>query len=294
MQIYQDNIAVITGAAGGIGLALARQAARRNMKLVLTDLDTERLHHAAASLDLPPERLLLHAADVSREADVAALADASFARFGAVHLLCNNAGVGYSRLTTEHSTADWDWVLGVNLMSVVHGIRHFVPRMQRQSEPSHVVNTASAAGLVSSPGMAAYNVSKHGVVTLSETLYAELTEQASQVGVSVLCPAWVPTGINQSARHRQPRFGTEPELTPQSAAYAQRMAQAVQSGKLTPDDIAGITFAAIEHGQFYIVPHRKILQAVELRAQDMVLDRNPTPLTPPAASRPSKAAEASR
>jgi NAD(P)-dependent dehydrogenase (short-subunit alcohol dehydrogenase family) len=153
MQIYQDNIAVITGAAGGIGLALARQAARRNMKLVLTDLDTERLHHAAASLDLPPERLLLHAADVSREADVAALADASFARFGAVHLLCNNAGVGYSRLTTEHSTADWDWVLGVNLMSVVHGIRHFVPRMQRQSEPSHVVNTASAAGLVSSPCM---------------------------------------------------------------------------------------------------------------------------------------------
>ncbi len=294
MQIFQDNIAVITGAAGGIGLALARQAAGRNMKLVLTDLDTERLHHAAACLGLPPERLLLHAADVSREADVAALADASFARFGAVHLLCNNAGVGYSRLTTEHSTADWEWVLGVNLMSVVHGIRHFVPRMQQQSETSHVVNTASAAGLVSSPGMAAYNVSKHGVVTLSETLYAELAEQASQVGVSVLCPAWVPTGINQSARHRQPRFGTEPELTPQSAAYAQRMAQAVQSGKLTPDDVAGITFAAVEQGQFYIVPHRKILQAVELRAQDMVLGRNPTPLTPPAAPAPSKAAEASR
>lgn len=294
MQIYQDKVAVITGAAGGIGLALARQAAGRNMKLVLTDLDTERLPHAAANLGLPPERLLLHAADVSREADVAALADASFARFGAVHLLCNNAGVGYSRLTTEHSTADWEWVLGVNLMSVVHGIRHFVPRMQQQSEPSHVVNTASAAGLVSSPGMAAYNVSKHGVVTLSETLYAELTEQGSQVGVSVLCPAWVPTGINQSARHRQPRFGTETELTPQSAAYALRMAQAVQSGKLTPDDIAGITFAAVEQGQFYIVPHRKILQAVELRTQDMVLGRNPTPLTPPVAPTSSKAAEASR
>ncbi len=294
MQNFQDKTAVITGAAGGIGLALARQAAGRGMNLVLTDLDAEPLHHAAASLGLPPERLLLHAADVSREADVAALANASFARFGAVHLLFNNAGVGCSRLTTEHSAADWDWVLGVNLMSVVHGIRHFVPRMQQRSEPSHVVNTASAAGLVSSPGMAAYNVSKHGVVTLSETLYAELAEQASPVGVSVLCPAWVPTGIHQSARHRQPRFGAEPALSPQSAAYAVRMAQAVQSGKLTPDDIARVTFFAVEQGQFYIVPHRKILQAVERRCQDMVQGRNPTPLEPAASPTPPAAAEVSR
>ncbi len=294
MQNFQDKTAVITGAAGGIGLALARQAAARGMKLVLTDLHADRLQQSASSLGLPPERLLLHAADVSREADVAALADASFARFGAVHLLCNNAGVGYSRITTEHTTADWDWVLGVNLMSVVHGIRHFVPRMQQQNEPSHVVNTASAAGLVSSPGMAAYNVSKHGVVTLSETLFAELAEQQSQVGVSVLCPAWVPTGISQSERHRPPRFGAEPELSPQSAAYALSMAQAVQSGKLTPDDIARITFAAVEQGQFYIVPHRKILQAVELRCQDMLQGRSPTPLAPPASPTPGTTAEASR
>ena len=294
MQNFQDKTAVITGAAGGIGLALARQAAARGMKLVLTDLDVDRLQHATTSLGLPPGRLLLHAADVSREADVAALADAGFARFGAVHLLFNNAGVGCSRITTEHSAADWDWVLGVNLMSVVHGIRHFVPRMQQQNEPSHVVNTASAAGLVSSPGMAAYNVSKHGVVTLSETLYAELAEQDSLVGVSVLCPAWVPTGINQSARHRQPRFGAEPELSPQSAGYAARMAQAVQSGKLTPDDVACVAFSAVEQGQFYIVPHRKILQAVELRCQDMVQGRNPTPLTLPVSPTPPTAAEVSR
>ncbi|MGC9236837.1 MAG: SDR family NAD(P)-dependent oxidoreductase [Thiomonas sp.] len=283
MRYFQGKVAVITGAAGGIGLALARQAAARGMKMVLSDLDADRLQQAAADLGLGPDALVLHPADVSREADIAALADTSFSRFGAVHLLCNNAGVGYSRLTTEHTAADWDWVLGVNLMSVVHGIRHFVPRMQQQTEPSHVVNTASAAGLVSSPGMAAYNVSKHGVVTLSETLYAELSAQRAPVGISVLCPAWVPTGIHQSARHRPPRFGTEPALSPQSAAYARRMAQAVQSGRLTPDDIARLTFAAVEQGQFYILPHRKILQAVELRCQDMLLGRNPTPIEPPSA-----------
>ncbi len=282
MQNFDNRTAVITGAASGIGLALAKQAASRGMNLVLADLDADKLQQSAVSLNLPDARVLLQVTDVSREDEIAALAAASFARFGAVHLLCNNAGVGYSRLVTEHSTADWDWVLGVNLMSVVHAIRHFVPRMQQQAQDSHVVNTASAAGLISSPGMAAYNVSKHGVVTLSETLYAELAEQKSRVKVSVLCPAWVPTGIHQSARHRPPRYGIEAEISPQSAAYAARMAQAVQSGRLTADDIARMTFAAVEDGTFYIVPHRKILQAVELRCQDIVQGRNPTPLAPPA------------
>ena len=283
MQHFDNRTAVITGAASGIGLALAKEAAARGMNLVLADLHSDHLQQAAGSLGVPDTRVLLQATDVSREADVATLATASFARFGAVHLLCNNAGVGYSRLLTEHSTADWEWVLGVNLMSVVHGIRHFVPRMQQQAEDSHVVNTASAAGLISSPGMAAYNVSKHGVVTLSETLYAELAGQKSRVGVSVLCPAWVPTGIHQSARHRPARYGVEAEISPQSAAYAARMSQAVQSGRLTADDIANMTFAAVEQGSFYIVPHRKILQAVELRCQDIVQGRNPTPLAPTAA-----------
>ncbi|MBN2691247.1 MAG: SDR family NAD(P)-dependent oxidoreductase [Burkholderiaceae bacterium] len=288
MQTFQDKITVITGAAGGIGLALARQAASRGMSLVLSDLDAERLQQAAASLHMTAERVLVHPADVSHEADVAALADASFARFGAVHLLFNNAGVGFSRLTTEHQAADWDWVLGVNLMSVAHGIRHFVPRMQQQDGVSHVVNTASAAGLVSSPGMAAYNVSKHGVVTLSETLYAELADQRSSVGVSVLCPAWVPTGIARSAKHRPERFGHEADLSPESAIYAARMVEAVQSGRLTSDDIARITFEAVERGTFYIVPHRKILQAVQLRCQDMLEGRNPTALTPPGAAEGTK------
>ncbi len=283
MQDFDNGTAVITGAASGIGLALAKQAAARGMNLVLADLHADHLQQAAASLNLPDTRVLLQVTDVSREADVASLAAASFARFGSVHLLCNNAGVGYSRLITEHSAADWDWVLGVNLMSVVHGIRYFVPRMQQQARDSHVVNTASAAGLLSSPGMAAYNVSKHGVVTLSETLYAELAAQQSRVGVSVLCPAWVPTGIHQSGRHRQPRYGAEGDISPQSAVYAARMAQAVQAGRLTADDIARITFAAVEQGAFYIVPHRKILQGVEQRCQDIVQGRNPTPLAPPAA-----------
>ncbi len=284
MQNFADRTAVITGAAGGIGQALARQAAARGMSLVLSDLDEDRLRQAASGLGLPSQRLLLHPADVSQEAEVAALARASFERFGAVHLLCNNAGVGFSRLLTEHQAADWGWVLGVNLLSVVHGIRHFVPRMQAQEEPGHVVNTASAAGLISSPGMAAYNVSKHGVVTLSETLYAELAEQGSDLGVSVLCPAWVPTGIADSAGHRPARFGREAGASPRSAAYAARMADAVRSGRLLPDDIARVTFEAIEHKTFYIVPHRKILQAVQQRCQDMVEGRNPTLLPAPGAA----------
>jgi len=271
-----DQIAVITGAASGIGLALARQAAQRGMSLVLCDIDATRLRQAADTLGVPPQHLLLHPADVSREAEVAALANASFARFGAVHLLFNNAGVGFSRLTTEHTAADWDWVLGVNLMSVVHGIAHFLPRMQQQAQRSHVVNTASAAGLVSSPGMAAYNVSKHGVVTLSETLYAELAAQNAPVGVSVLCPAWVPTGIARSAQHRPARFGRDAAPSAQSAAYASRMASAVQAGRLSADDIARITFDAVQQNQFYILPHPKILHAVRQRCQDMVVGRNPT------------------
>ena len=279
MKQFKGRTAVITGAASGIGLELARRAAAEGMNLVLADIEYARLEEAAATLGLPAERLLLQRTDVSREAEIAALADAAFARFGGVHLLCNNAGVGLTRVTWEHTTADWNWVLGVDLFSVIHGVQHFVPRMLKQAEGGHVVNTASAAGLTSTPGMAAYNVAKHGVVTLSETMYHELQAAKANVGVSVLCPAWVPTGIHQSARNRQQEFGQPKPAGGLSAAYEERMGQAVKAGRLTATDIANEVFAAVTEDRFYVIPHRKLNNAIQLRMDDIMNLRNPTPLS---------------
>ncbi len=279
MKSFSERTAVITGAASGIGLELARRAAREGMNLVLADIEFAQLETAAATLELPAERLLLQKTDVSRETEIAALADAAFARFGGVHLLCNNAGVGLTRVTWEHSTADWEWVLGVNLWSVIYGIQHFLPKMLEQSDEGHIVNTSSVAGLLSTPGMAAYNVSKHGVVTISETLFGELLAAKAKVGVSVLCPAWVPTGIHQSARNRQERFGTAASAGGLSAAYEERMAQAVNAGRLGAADMANAVFDAVGEGRFYVIPHRKINNAIQLRTDDILNLRNPTPLT---------------
>jgi len=279
MKQFRDRTAVITGAASGIGLELARRAAAEGMNLVLADIEHGKLDAAAATLNVPAARVLLQKTDVSREAEIAALADAAFARFGGVHLLCNNAGVGLTRVSWELSTADWEWVLGVDLWSVIHGVQHFVPRMLKQAEGGHVVNTSSVAGLLSTPGMAAYNVAKHGVVTLSETLYGELRAAKADIGVSLLCPAWVPTAIHESARNRPDRFGAAKPAAGLSAAYEERMGQAVKSGRLTAADMANEVFAAVMEDRFYVIPHRKINNAIQLRMDDIMNLRNPTPLS---------------
>jgi len=278
MHDLKNKTAVITGAASGIGLALAQRAAREGMRLVLADIDEAKLAETARTLPVAGDALYTRRVDVSREEDVAALADEAFGRFGGVHLLCNNAGVGLTRLSWELTAADWEWILGVNLWSVVHAVHHFVPRMLAQADESHIVNTASVAGLLSTPAMAAYNVSKHGVVTLSETLYAELAAQQAKVGVSVLCPAWVPTAIHNSERNRPERFGSAAPPSAASAAYHARMGQAVKSGRLTADDMAGAVFDAVAAKRFYIIPHARIKQAVRLRMEDILEDRNPTPI----------------
>jgi len=278
MQDFRDKTAVITGAASGIGLALALRAAREGMRLVLADIEGEKLKAAAATLGVAADRLSLHTLDVSRDEDIGNMADEAYRRFGEVHLVCNNAGVGLTRVTWEHSLKDWEWVLGVNLWSVIHGIRHFVPRMLKQAGDSHIVNTASVAGLLSTPGMAAYNVSKHGVVTLSETLYSELAALKAAVGVSVLCPAWVPTAIHESGRNRPDRYGTPNEASAVSRAYEERMGQAVKSGRKTADDMADAVFEAVKERRFYVIPHRKINNAIQLHMDDIMQLRNPTPL----------------
>ncbi|HRJ70278.1 MAG TPA: SDR family NAD(P)-dependent oxidoreductase, partial [Beijerinckiaceae bacterium] len=214
---------------------------------------------------------------VGKEAEVAALADAAFARFGNVGLLCNNAGVGVSRVTWEHTLADWRWIMDVDLWSVIYGVHFFLPRMMAQGNGGHIVNTASAAGLVSTGGMNAYNVAKHGVVTLSETLFREAQQAKSGVGVSVLCPAWVPTNIHRSGAYRQAEFGKPRPAGELSAQYERRMAEAVTSGKLTAADMARHVFEAVAENRFYVIPHRKLNQVIQLRADDILNQRNPTP-----------------
>lgn len=278
MKQFRNRTAVITGAASGIGFELARRAASEGMNLVLADIEAAKLDAAAAGLGIDAGRILAQRTDVSREEDIAALADAAFARFGGVHLLCNNAGVGLTRVTWELSTADWNWVLGVDLWSVIHGVQHFLPRMLQQEEGGHVVNTSSVAGLLSTPGMAAYNVAKHGVVTLSETLYGELLAAKAKIGVSLLCPAWVPTAIHESARNRPERFGANTPAGGLSAAYEENMANAVKAGRKTAADMANAVFEAVAEDRFYVIPHRKINNAIQLRMDDIMQLRNPAQL----------------
>lgn len=277
MNEFDGRTAVITGAASGIGLALARRAAREGMRLVLADIDEPKLKAATAGLDLPAERLHACPADVSREDDVARLAEEAFGRFGAVHLLCNNAGVALARPAWEYTTSDWEWILGVNLWSVVFGMKHFVPRMLEQQEESHIVNTASVAGLLSPAGMAAYNASKHAVVALSETLLEDLVSHGARIGVSALCPAWVPTDIHRAGRARPERYGSTRAPSAGAAELEARMAHAIESGRLSADDIATAAFAAVAENRFYVIPHVRIMGEVQRRMENIVQARNPAP-----------------
>ncbi|WP_151638485.1 SDR family NAD(P)-dependent oxidoreductase [Noviherbaspirillum aerium] len=276
MDNFTDKTAVITGAASGIGFALAKHAAGLGMNLVLADINDAALQSAAQTLNLPPERVLSLRTDVRHASEIKALADTAYGRFGAVHLLFNNAGVALGRVTWEHTTQDWEWVLAVNLWSVIHGISEFLPRMQATGGEAHIVNTASAAGFLSNPGMVAYNVSKHGVVTMSETLYQELKMTRSPIGLSLLCPAWVPTGIADSAKNRPADAGETTAVEGISAVINQRIGKAIASGHLGADDMASETFKAIAENRFYVIPHRSINAPIELRMQGILAQRNPS------------------
>lgn len=275
---WRDRTAVITGAASGFGLELARLAAQEGMKVVMADVQAEALAQAAEALAAEGAAVLPFRLDVSRAAEVEALAEATRARFGVPHLLINNAGVGAGGLIWEHSAADWDWVLGVNLMGVAHGVRAFVPAMLAavQSDADyegHIVNTASMAGLVNMPNMGVYNVSKHAVVSLSETLHQDLALVTDRIGASVLCPYFVPTGIAHSARNR-PDAPQSPATASQRIAQAM-MEKAVDAGKLGAADVAREVFAAVAEGRFYIYSHPQALAEVQQRMEDLLQGRNP-------------------
>jgi NAD(P)-dependent dehydrogenase (short-subunit alcohol dehydrogenase family) len=272
------RVAVVTGAGSGFGREFARLGATRGLRLVLADIDQTALDATCAELRTAGADVLGVRTDVSRAADVQALADATLAHFGAVHLLFNNAGVGSGGFVWESTDADWQWVLGANVWSVIHGVRIFTPLMLAHGQPAHIVNTASAAGLISAPNMGIYNVSKHAVVALSETLYHDLQLVRARVGVSVLCPAFVPTGIAQSHRNRPTELRNVEPPTASMLAAQQASVAAVEAGRISAAEIAALTFAAIDAGTFYIVPHTRILDVVSQRMTDIVSGRNPSEL----------------
>ena len=273
---FEGKVAVITGAASGFGRAFAEKGAALGMKLVLADVDGSALAQTVETLRAAGADAIGVPTDVSDATQVEALALAALDAFGKIHLLFNNAGVGAGGFLWESTANDWAWVFGVNVMGVAHGVRVFTPIMLRQNEPAHIVNTASVAGLLSPPAMGIYNASKHAVVSLTETLYHDLQNVGGQVGCSLLCPAFVPTGIANAERARPETLRNEAAPTRSQLAAGKQLQRAVQSGKLSAKDVAELTFAAIEAGRFYIITHPAIMPTVHLRNEDIEQQRNPT------------------
>jgi len=288
MKDFQDKVAVVTGAASGIGRALAGKCAQEGMKVVLADVEESALWQAEYELQVSGAQVLAVRTDVSQADEVEALAKITFETYGAVHLLFNNAGVGAGTTVWESSLADWQWVLGVNLWGVIHGMHFFVPRMLAQESEGHIVNTASSAGLVASSGLGMYKVSKHGVVTLSETLALELAARGARLKASVLCPEWVNTRIMDAERNRPQALANSPQeqrTSPETAAMAemviQVMRQLAQAG-LPPSQVAEMVFDAIRQEKFYILTHPTTKQAVQLRMEAILQERMPTDIFQPA------------
>ena len=277
---FKGKTAVLTGAGSGFGLECARIAAQRGMNVVLVDVQQNALDAAEQEITALGASVLSFRLDVSSADEMAAMAAAVFTRFGAPHLVFNNAGVGSGGLIWENTLKDWEWVLGVNVMGVVHGLRNFTPMMLAAAEADpawqgHIVNTASMAGLLNAPNMGVYNVSKHAVVSMTETLYQDLQLVTDQVSASVLCPFFVATGIAQSHRNRPDALKAAKPTKSQLIGQAMT-GKAVGSGKVSAADVAQLVFDAVAANQFYIYSHPKAIKSVQTRMEDVLQIRNPT------------------
>jgi NAD(P)-dependent dehydrogenase (short-subunit alcohol dehydrogenase family) len=280
MKNFKHRVAVITGAASGFGREFALIAAKLDMHVVLADVQQEPLTAFATELEQQGVQVLAMPCDVRKGEQVEALAQAAMQRFGAIHLVFNNAGVGAGGLVWESSQADWEWVLGVNLWGVIHGVRVFTPLMLEcaKNDPhyeGHIVNTASMAGLLNPPTMGVYNVSKHAVVSLSESLYHDLSLVDAPIGASVLCPYFVQTGISQSHLHRPDDVKNNAAPTASQLASQVVLDKAVASGKVSAAEVAERTFAAIKENQFYIYSHPAALGNVQTRMEEIITGKNP-------------------
>jgi NAD(P)-dependent dehydrogenase (short-subunit alcohol dehydrogenase family) len=273
----RGRVAVVTGAASGIGRAFARGCAERRMDVVMADIEREALAVAAAELRAGGARVLSVMTDVSEAGNVERLAARTLDRFGAAHLLFNNAGVGLvGPRVWETTCRDWEWVEGVNLLGVAHGLRVFLPIMLEQATDCHVVNNASAAGLVAPPGFGVYNASKAGVVALSETLHHELALRGSRIGVSVLCPGLVRTRMPDSARNRPAALQNDDDVEARRrAAYAedQRKLREATQRAMSPEALVERTFDAIRENTFYVLTHDWVKGAMETRVREMLQGR---------------------
>ncbi|MEO5736449.1 MAG: SDR family oxidoreductase [Variovorax sp.] len=279
IQDFKGKTAVLTGAGSGFGLECARIGAARGMNLVLVDVQQDALDKARVEMEAAGAQVLARKVDVADAAQMEQLAADVKARFGAPHFVFNNAGVGAGGLVWENTVADWEWVLGVDVWGVIHGVRLFTPMMLEAAakDPSyrgHITNTASMAGLLTPPNMGIYNAAKAAVVSLTETLYQDLTLVTDQISASLLCPYFVPTGITSSERNR-PNAPKNDELT-RSQLIGQAMSnKAVSSGKVTAIEVANKVFDAITANQFYVFSHPKSLGNVKSRMENIVSMTNP-------------------
>ncbi len=283
MKEFKDKVAVITGAASGIGLGMAKRCIQEGMRVVLADVEQAALDRAEKELSAMGGTVLPVLTDVSRLHQVEALAKKTVEAFGACDLLCNNAGVsGMEGSIWENSQTDWEWVVGVNLWGIIHGLRVFIPVMLAQDTECHVVNTASTAGLLPYHPGAAYHVTKHAVVALSEHLYRSLAEKGAKIKASVLCPGFVKTKILSSSRNLPLEYQGNPAAKPMSSGSEETAWNyLVRNGfkVLSPDEAADAVFAAIKEERFYILTHPEFNEMVKRRMENIIQGQNP-PLGP--------------
>jgi len=281
MKEFRDKVAVVTGAASGIGRAIATHCLSEGMKLVLADIEEEALLLAEAELKSAGGRVISVVTDVSQRNDIELLAQKTLEAFGVVHVLCNNAGVGVGSTAWETTFKEWKWMLGVNLWGVIHGIQVFVPIMLEQDIESYIVNTASLAGLLSyMPAYAAYHASKHAVVAISEKLYYDLGENGGKISVSVVCPGSVHTRIMEAERNRPVELQEDTldrAIAPEMETTLKKFRQAIETG-MSPDDVADQMFLAMMEKRFYILTHPESIPRVQARMEAIIQGKNPLPL----------------
>ncbi|MGB8477118.1 MAG: SDR family NAD(P)-dependent oxidoreductase [Candidatus Acidiferrum sp.] len=275
MKEFKGKVAVITGAASGIGRGIAERCVREGLKVVLADIEEPQLAKAETELKTLGGTVLGVRTDVSKRGDVERLSRQALDAFGQVHLLFNNAGVAAGGAPWEATWNDWEWVIGVNLWGVIHGVKVFTPLMLAQNTECHIINTSSAAGLIVGGASAPYSVTKHAVVALSESLYLTLQQRDSLIRVSVLCPGLVRTNIINAERNRPAELSNEAvTMTPERQVGLAAFAAAIERS-MPPHQVADVVFDAIEKEQFYILPHPEWTEAIQLRTDKLLRMENP-------------------